>query len=323
MQSMWLHQVRSVNKIHCAGLAHRDRHAHNSGYMIWLPQGWRRDQGLAGLPPALAGDVAYRLFCTPGLSERRHPNYDALAARARFHLRPAQWQRVTLPFAEIQLYTFEPQGAAKGTVLIVHGWTSEASFMTVIAEAVRRAGFRAVLIDLPAHGMSSGRITNLITCARAVLLIGERIGPLSTIITHSFGGMTALVAAEGRKPLERALAVPRIILLSSPNRIAEVTGAFARHWQMPAAAERAFIHRIERIGERSLADFSVARLLATCGCQATLLHARDDQVVPFSSAEDIANAVPGVALKAFDGLGHSAILFAPPVMRTIAADLKN
>jgi hypothetical protein len=103
-----------------------------------------RPVDLGGLPPALAGDLAYRRFCLPKASSRRTPDHTVLSERARFHLRHARW--ITVPTTEgaVQAYVFEPDGPDHGSVLIAHGWTAEASFMAVFAEQLRRAGFRVV-----------------------------------------------------------------------------------------------------------------------------------------------------------------------------------
>ncbi len=61
-----------------------------------------------GLPPALAGDLAYQLFCTPKLSSHRGPDHDTLVERARFHLRNAEWESIATPFGRLQAYVFSP-----------------------------------------------------------------------------------------------------------------------------------------------------------------------------------------------------------------------
>src|SRR5919204_6145133 len=109
---------------------------------------------LAGLPPALAGDIAFRIFCTPQLSQYRSADHDVLTERARFHLRNAAWERVPTPVGEVQAYVFQPDAERRGTVLLVHGWTSEASFMTAFIEPLRRSGLRVIAFDFPAHGLS-------------------------------------------------------------------------------------------------------------------------------------------------------------------------
>lgn len=291
--------------------------------MIWIPKEIWAGQNLSQLPSGIAGDMAFRIFCTPALSQYRAPNHLQLAARARFHLRHARWQRISTPVAVIQTYSFEPDRRdAIGTVLVVHGWTGEASFMTAIAEPIRRAGFRVVLLDLPAHGLSGATSTNLIDCARATAAIAQTLGPLDAIVAHSFGGMISLVAVEGRPPMPRAPDVSRIVLVASPNRLAQVTSDFSRHWGLTSAGQRAFEQRLERVGGRAIDCFTIVKLLRATGHAALVIHDRDDQDVSYESAEEIA-MYDRAELRPFSGFGHRNILFAPPVARAIVSYLAH
>jgi len=193
--------------------------------------------------------------------------------------------------------------------------------MTAIAEPIRRAGYRVVLFDLPAHGLSGAISTNLIDCARATAAIARAFGPLDAIVAHSFGGMISLVAAEGRAPLPDPIEVPRIVLIASPNRLSQVTSDFSRHWGLTLAGRRAFEQRLERVGGRPIGCFTIAKLLQATRSQAYIIHDRDDDDVSFESAEEIASEVDGAELRTFTGFGHRNILFAPPVMRAIVSFL--
>jgi pimeloyl-ACP methyl ester carboxylesterase len=167
------------------------------------------------------------------------------------------------------------------------------------------------------------RATNLIDCARALLAVGQKFGPLQGIVAHSFGGMVALLTMEGGPPLTGRLDVPRIVLVSCPNRIAQITALFAHHWQLSARGLKAFERRLERVGQRAISDFTAVKLLNASGASALVVHAHDDAAVPFSAAEEIAAGAARAGLKAFDGLGHSNILFAPQVARAAVAFLKQ
>jgi pimeloyl-ACP methyl ester carboxylesterase len=195
--------------------------------------------------------------------------------------------------------------------------------MTALAEPLRRAGYRIVLFDLPAHGLSEGRSTNLMDCARAAVHVGEHMGPFDAVISHSFGSTVALVAAQGLPPMPGPLQVKRFVFVASPNRLTDVTSAFAAHWGLSGAGRRAFEQRLERIGRRSIKCFSVVRLLKSIPATAFLVHAPDDEEVDFACAKEIMSEVPGCQLQAFDGLGHRNILFASPPARAIAAYLKT
>lgn len=290
--------------------------------MMWIPKRIWADKRLSGLPFGIAGDAAFKIFCAPELSHYRAPNHPELVKRARFHLRNAEWRRISTPVADIQTYTFEPdRSTAAGTVLVVHGWTSEASFMTAIAEPIRRAGFRVVLFDLPAHGLSSEGSTHLIDCARATSFVAREVGPLHAVVAHSFGGMISLVAAEGFPPMPGRIEIPRIVLIACPNRLTRVTSDFSRHWGLTIAGQQAFERRVERVGGRPLECFTIVKLLEATACKALVIHDRDDSDVSFESAEEIATKGHAAELVAFSGFGHRNVLFAPPVMRTIVSYL--
>lgn len=297
--------------------------------MIWLPDTAWRGRDLAALPVAAAGDAALRLFCWPSLSERRPANYTELAARARFHLRNASWRSVPTPYGDLNAYVFEPDRRTDGggepkTVLVVHGWTGEASFMTALAEPIRRSGYRTVLFDMPAHGLSPGRSTNLIECAHSVRMIGEVLGPVHAVVAHSFGGMAALLAMEGQNPMTRPLPADCIALVASPNRLTEVTRHFADHRGLSDAQRNAYERRLERIGRRSIHRFTIVDMLLATGCPALVVHDLKDDDVPFAAAKEIVAGVPDrTSLVTFDGFGHRNILFAPPVMRSIVGWLRK
>lgn len=271
--------------------------------------------------PARAGDLAYRRFCTPKLSERRSADHDILVDRARFHLRNAEWANVPTTEGAIPAYVFSPDAGSdsRGSVLVAHGWTSEASFMAVFAEQLRRTGFRVVLFDQPAHGKSTRERASLIDCARALLQVAEALGPFRFAVAHSMGCLASLLAGEGKAPLPRAYPFERYVLVSGPNRFARVTEEYGETLALPRVAQRQYERQLERIAHRRIADFTSARLLAATGRPALVIHARDDHEVTFDNAEEIAAGSPSAELMAVDGLGHRNILFAPPVIRATVA----
>lgn len=278
---------------------------------------------LGDLPPGRAGDLAYMRFLKPRLSSRRSPDHVALAGRARFHLRRATW--ITVPTTEgpVQAYVFEPDGDAvrRGSVLIAHGWTSEASFMAVIAEQLRRAGFRVVAFDQPAHGRSGRSAASLIDCTRALVQVAEALGPMSFVVAHSMGGLAALLAGEGGHPMERSYPFERYVLIASPNALKSITDEFADEVGLGCRARRIYEHHIERIAHRPISSFTAANLLGATGRPALVVHARDDWEVSFRNAEEILAACPLAALHAVDAAGHRNILFVPRVIRAVVSYL--
>jgi pimeloyl-ACP methyl ester carboxylesterase len=272
--------------------------------------------------PDAWGEIAFQRFCTPAASRYRSADHRVLVERARFHLRNALALRVPLAEGDLQAYVFDPEGAWNGaSVLLVHGWTSEASFMTAFAEHFRKRGFRIVLFDFPAHGQSTPERASLIDCAQAVRQVAETLGPIEYVLAHSLGGMAALLAGGGGAPMPRGYPFRAFVLVAMPNHFSAVTRAFGVEEGLPPEAQRAYERRLETIAHCKIADFTGVNLLKKTGRPTLLLHSRDDPDIAFADAEEIAAASAGAKLIPFDDLGHRKILYAPPAVRAAGAFL--
>src|SRR5215468_8426927 len=268
------------------------------------------------------GEIAFQRFCMPAASRYRSADHHVLVERARCHLAKAAAVRVRIAESDLQAYVFDPEGAWNGaSVLLVHGWTSEASFMTAFAEYLRKRGFRIVLFDFPAHGQSTPERASLIDCAHAVRQVAEALGPIEYVLAHSLGGMAALLAGGGEAPMPRGYPFRAFVLVAMPNHFSTVTRTFGADEGLSPAAQRAYERRLETIAHRKIADFTGINLLKRTARPTLLLHSRDDPDIAFADAEEIAAASAGAELIAFDDLGHRKILYAPPAVRAASAFL--
>ena len=270
---------------------------------------------LAKAAAQVEGAHAFDVFCTPVLSCLRTPDHELLTQRARYHLCSTEPRRIRTSAYEIQTYTYWPNTKPVASVLLVHGWTGEAAFMGAFAERLRRAGYRAVIMDMPAHGQSEGQEATLFDCAQAIVDVAEVLGGVDFALGHSIGAMALLTAGEGRYPLRNAYPFQAYVLVAMPDAISDVTRKFGAGLGLSPAAQRVFERRLEVLARRRIADFSGTTLLAATGRPTLLIHARDDAEVPFVCARNMVQAAPNVHLQAVDGGGHRAILYAPPAIR--------
>lgn len=270
---------------------------------------------LAKAAAQVEGAQAFDVFCTPVLSCLRTPDHELLTQRARYHLCSTEPRRIRTSAYEIQTYTYWPNTKPVASVLLVHGWTGEAAFMGAFAERLRRAGYRAVIMDMPAHGQSEGQEATLFDCAQAIVDVAEVLGGVDFALGHSIGAMALLTAGEGRYPLRNAYPFQAYVLVAMPDAISDVTRKFGAGLGLSPAAQRVFERRLEVLARRRIADFSGTTLLAATGRPTLLIHARDDAEVPFVCARNMVQAAPNVHLQAVDGGGHRAILYAPPAIR--------
>jgi len=285
--------------------------------------------GLSRRTPALAGSLAYRRFCTPALSERRTADHDLLVARSRRHLESARHLVVAAPDGPTLVYLLEPERDAQplGTVVLIHGWTSEASFMSALAEPLRRSGFRTVLFDCPAHGRSPGNHVSLIGFARSFLAVLETLSGMGwradACVAHSMGCLAALLAAVGGRPFSRDHPLASYVLISSPNWFGDVTGDFAARLGLSANARGYFERHVTRTANRPLSRFKASQYLAQIEKPALLHHCRDDMDIPVGDSIAIAEACPQASLHLYEGIGHRRILHAAPVIRSTVKFLKE
>jgi pimeloyl-ACP methyl ester carboxylesterase len=255
--------------------------------------------------PELAGAVAGRLFMTPP-RPRVSPRFTEILSVAEPLEIP--WQGRAL-----QAWSWGTGPA----VLLVHGWGGYGAQLASFVPALESGGYRAIVLDGPAHGKSPGRRTSLVEFADAVLRTAEETGPLAGIVAHSFGGASTAIA------IARGLRAGRIVFVGPASDPVLATRRFTAALGLPESGRRAMQSRLERkVGVR-FDDLNVPRLAAGFDVPLRVVHDRADREVPWEEGSAIAAAWPGAELITTRGLGHYRILHDPEVIRGAVEFLKT
>ena len=219
--------------------------------------------------------------------------------------RHAKWlagtQEVAVPYRDGYLKGF---AAGRGpVVLLVHGWGERAATLGALVRPLVDAGYRVIGIDLPAHGSSPGRTTNILEEADALRTIVDELDSVHGVIAHSMGGAITAHALEQGMPIDRvAFVAPAVRLDSAMEVFAEVSG-------LPPLAIEGLQEDIERrFGASVWEDFAADRAAADMRVPALVVHDVDDVQVPYADGERLAAAWPGAKLVTTEGLGHMRIL---------------
>jgi pimeloyl-ACP methyl ester carboxylesterase len=247
--------------------------------------------------PGVAARWAENIFCTPPRHRPRSADQEFLQTGSRFDV---GWEGRELAAWE--------WGGEK-TVVLVHGWGSRAGRLSVMAEELVAAGFRVVLYDAPAHGLSPGRFASLPEFARALRAVAEAVGPVHGLVGHSLGGAAVSLA------LSEGLTAQRVVLVSAPSDVVVFSQAFAHHLRIPHRAHQAMRRNLEDRLRMRWDELHVPTIARGLRAPALLIHDLEDPDVPYSHCEEIAAAWPGARLRATSGLGHRAILRDPAVVR--------
>lgn len=278
---------------------------------------------LGGVAPRRAGQLAFDLFCKPPSARQRSAAETRALATLSSNVASAEARRVRTPDAEVQTYLWRTSEAPpRGRVLLVHGWTSEARIMTLFVTPLLRAGFDVAALDLPAHGSSTGTRLNMPIGARAMLAVADALGPFTGVIAHSFGGLVTALATEGGAPLDRALPLERIVLISTPHSLTCLTEEFGVTFGFSTTVTRGLQDEVTRAAGRSVHDISTGRMLKRARVPALILHDDDDDVVPSSDGHAI-TALAGATLVMTKGLGHRRIIVMPTTVRAAIRFLKG
>lgn len=257
---------------------------------------WVATQALGLVSPRLSGRPASILWFTPW----RLPQSEGSRARE------SEWLRESKPFQVAGLQGFV---AGNGpVVLLVHGWGGWASRLGAFVRPLVESGHQVVGMDLPAHGLSSGRRTNPFEMADALLKVARCAGPVHALISHSFGGLVSLLA------MERGLKPGAAVYLAPALRSDHIRARFAELFRLRPGVMDALVRVIDgHFGSEVWEELDARRIahrLASRRPEIPVLIAHDpeDRDAPFPDALAVSQILPGARLLTVAGTGHHRML---------------
>lgn len=248
-------------------------------------------RGVGWVSPRLAARVALRLWFQP----RRFPEPP----------REARWRNTAkttwLQHSGVELATYI--WGSGPVVLLVHGWDARGPQLGSLVRPLTDAGYQVVALDLPGHGRSGGKTTNILESAEAIRAVAAAHGPLVAVVGHSFGAIAAVRA------LRDGLAADKAVCISPPAQLRWMTDRFCRVLRLTQRVQQQLEARMVReFGPDIWQQVSTDHNALGLDMPALIIHDRDDGDVPLSQGEAVASAWPESELLITTGLGHRRIL---------------
>ena len=257
---------------------------------------------LSVLAPHVAARIADKMFFTPmGLPrpDSEMPYYES-----------ATHSSIEYGGKKVAVYRW---GEGEETIILVHGWASRGTRLGHLAEPLNKKGYRVISFDMPAHGDSEGKTTNLFEGSEIITQIYEQFSPIRAIIGHSFGGM-ALSNAIHRHNLN----VKRVVIVASPFTMNYIIESFRELINISAKVNDMMIRGIQKRFKESsdlnIHDLSVDSFAVELKMPFLVIHDKEDKDVPYSQGEGYANSLPDVEFVTTTGLGHRRILKDPEII---------
>ncbi|MBP2585868.1 pimeloyl-ACP methyl ester carboxylesterase [Streptomyces sp. PvR006] len=257
----------------------------------------------ARVAPGAAGRWSFRLFVRPLGRARLRPEERVLFATARTG-------RLQVRGKDVVTYAW---GDGRRPVLLVHGWSSRASRLTAFAEALLERGYSPVAFDVPGHGESPGRDSNIAEYREIVRQLHARHGDFDAVVAHSFGVLASLFALRDGVRTARFVGIGGVgsfdLLVKGFQGVLGVDDRVLRC--MRDHVERRLVPGEPGVWDRFGADHDAGEL----GAPVLLFHDDGDDMVPLVHSRRLARAHGDRArLVVTQGLGHRRILRDPGVV---------
>ncbi|MBV9508872.1 MAG: alpha/beta fold hydrolase, partial [Caulobacteraceae bacterium] len=172
-----------------------------------------------------------------------------VSPRLARQLADAEDLEVDTPFGSVMAWRL---GAGPAT-LLVHGWEDDNALWGPLIGACAEMFRAVVVLDLPGHGFSQAESCTVETAGEAILAVAEALGPIDSIVGHSFGCSAATYAMSRGLPARRAAMIAGAVLYTPAD-----LDRFAKRWiarQVERGADPEVAARADSLRrERQLAE---------------------------------------------------------------------
>ena len=212
----------------------------------------------------------------------------------------AKKERLNLPVAdkEIQVYVY---GYSKKKVLMVHGWAGRGTQLYQVADRVLENRMMVVSFDGPAHGLSTGKSTNMLEFIEAINEIDKKYGPFDVAIGHSFGAMSLINAVADR------LKVEKLVTIGADNSVTQVFRQHVQKMELKPIIFEKLVRLVEKKFNKKLESVTSEHKAIKIDIPTLVIHDSEDRYVNVSSAISIRQNLKNGELLMTNGLGHHRI----------------
>ncbi|MFV9550151.1 alpha/beta hydrolase [Algibacter sp. PT7-4] len=235
-----------------------------------------------------AAKLAIKLFSTPRKGKTTTTELE--------YLKTASQDYIKFENTLIQTYYWKGE---KETILLAHGWESNAYRWKDLIEELKNKNYNIVALDAPAHGKSGGKTFNALIYSECINLVVKKFN-VHTIIGHSVGGM-ATVFFQHKYQLK---SIKKLVLLGSP---ANFIGVFNRYENMMGYNKRvseALKNYILKHFNQLPEYFSPANFSKTITAKGLVIHDTKDKIIPYNDGLMFKQNYNNSSFITTNGFGH-------------------
>lgn len=241
--------------------------------------------GLVHRAPSLGGPLLRELFLTPVRKTPRRRGEGTVVATI-----------------EVGGSRIAVRAAGSGpAVALVHGWQGHMGQFSMMRAGLIDAGFSVLSFDMPAHGESPGRTTNVAEFTETLREVARVAGPLHAVVAHSLGGAALALA------LQRNLSLQGAVMIAPMTSFDFALDAFSQSLGLDAEGRELTALFAENRTGLKRADVNLLNMPEP-GVPLLLIHDEEDQRTSLDDTVRLAEHWPASRLIRTQGLGHRRIL---------------
>ena len=266
---------------------------------------------LSAIFPKRAAKIAIDIFSKP--------HFQKLRDRERKFLNNANIIRINNDPEDIILYE---TGDQKGKpVLVVHGWDSNPGSLSGVACKLVDLGYHIFALNVPAHGISRQKSTNMLETADLIIKVLEHFKDLGkfSFLTHSFGSGAVSFALN-----KSGIEADKLVFITSPDKILDIFDEYKETIGLGNKAYKYMLEYSEKRFQRKFDDMEISKVLQKAKFNKLLLvHDKNDKILPYHNSENINKINPERSeIFSTEGKGHYRILWDEDVINKIVSFCK-
>jgi len=260
------------------------------------------------ISPPLAGRLALRFFMTP--TRFRTPRKEKALRES------ATLSFINVSDRKISVRTWGDENTP--TVLLSHGWGGRSSQFHAFIIPLVNAGYRVIGFDVPGHGDSEGKHTNMMDVALVISKIAENEAPFEAILGHSFGTGTTLLSIDKFK-----VNTKKVILIGCFPDVLDITNIFGEVFDLSKSTLEAMRQVALKKFKHTYGiawtwkDISPLHTIKSVKGDILLIHDEKDHEVPYEQGKLLQDATPHAKVMTTSGFGHRKILMNRKVVETV------
>lgn len=196
-------------------------------------------------------------------------------------------------------YTWKNSGES---VLLAHGWSGRGAQLYSIAKTLHELGYHVVAYDAPAHGSSSGKLTNVFEMISTIEHLNG-FEKFDHFIGHSLGGMALLNYCSNPE-----INAKKIVTIGAGDKMRMIFDNYIKTVGLKLTTGALMTSFFEKKFKINIADYSSSTVVRKLNTPTLIIHDEDDADIDVLCASSIVKQHPNALLLKTKGLGHRKIL---------------